>query len=229
MKVLALDTSTLMTTCGLVENGIVLGEFSIYQDMSHSEKLIPMIKELLDRLRIPIKDIDLYGVGIGPGSFTGLRIGAATMKSLAHVFDKPMVGVGSLESLAFNLVGNEIIVPILDARRDRVYRAIYSFNQGKLKEIKGPDVVHLDRLIEEVEEYDDFILNGDGVFTYRDRLKDLKGARFSTGANNLPRAGSIGELARLKYDEFGPESYFSLVPDYLRKSQAERELEERKK
>ena len=104
MKVLGLDTSTMMTTCAVLDDENLLGEYSLNQDMTHSENLVPMIKEILDNLNLEVSDIDLYGVSIGPGSFTGLRIGIATVKSLAHVFNKPIVGISTLEGLAFNLV-----------------------------------------------------------------------------------------------------------------------------
>ncbi len=101
MKTLAIDTSTMMATCAVLDEDYLLGgEFSLNQDMSHSENLIPMIKEVLDNLKLKPEDIDLYGVAIGPGSFTGLRIGVATVKSFAHIFNKPIIGVSTLEALA---------------------------------------------------------------------------------------------------------------------------------
>ena len=103
MKILALDTSTIMTTCAVLDENQVLGEYSLNGDMAHSEKLVPMVKEVLDSLGLKIEDIDLYGVTKGPGSFTGLRIGVATVKAFAHLFDKPIVGIATLEALAFNL------------------------------------------------------------------------------------------------------------------------------
>ena len=96
MRVLALDTSTLMSTCALIEDDKLVGEYSLNQDMSHSERLVPMIKEVLGNLNLKIEDIDLYAVATGPGSFTGLRIGVATMKAFAHVFDNPIGGGSSL-------------------------------------------------------------------------------------------------------------------------------------
>ena len=100
MKVLAVDTSTMVSTCAVLDDEKILGEYSLNQEVTHSENLVPMIKEMLYNLGLKASDIDLYGVATGPGSFTGLRIGIATVKSLAHVFDKPIVGVSTLEGLA---------------------------------------------------------------------------------------------------------------------------------
>src|SRR5699024_3340131 len=130
-----LDTSTHMATCAVIDENRILGEYSLNQDMTHSEKLVPMIKEVLDSLDLKVSDIDLYGVSIGPGSFTGLRIGVATIKAFAHLFDKPVVAVSTLEALAFNLPYNETVVPMMDARRDRVYTGIYSWKDKNLNTI----------------------------------------------------------------------------------------------
>lgn len=229
MKILGLDTSTLMATCAVIEDDILIGEFSLNQNMSHSEKLVPMIKEVLDNLNLKIDDIDLYGVSTGPGSFTGLRIGVATVKGFAHLFDKPLVGVSTLEGLAFNLPHNEIVVPMIDARRDRVYTGIYTWENGRLKTIMEPDVIEVDDLLKILDKYEKVAVNGDGSSLYKERIKSALGDKvlFSTIGQNSCKAASIGELALLKYEEGQRDNYFTLVPDYLRKTQAERELKEK--
>lgn len=230
MKVLGLDTSTLMTTCGVIDENTLLGEFSLSQDMSHSEKLVPMIKEVLDNLNLTIKDIDVFGVSVGPGSFTGLRIGIATMKGFAHLFDKPIVGVSTLEALAYNLPYNNIIVPMIDARRERVYTGIYKWENTNLITLMEPDVIEVKELLQILQKYDDIIVNGDGSIVFKDliesNLKDK--VSFSTIGQNMCRASSICELALLKYNNNIVDDYFTLAPDYLRESQAQRELNERK-
>lgn len=229
MKILALDTSTLVASCGVIDGDRLLGEYSLNQNMSHSENLVPMIKEVLRSLNLKIEDIDLYGVSIGPGSFTGLRIGVATVKAFAHLFNKPLVGVSTLEGLAFNLPHNEIVVPMIDARRDRVYTGIYSWEEGRLKTIMRADVVEVDRLLEILKKYEKIVVNGDGFSLYKERIKSAlgEGVNFSTIGQNLCKAASIGELALLKYQEGHVDNYYTLIPDYLRQTQAERELKER--
>lgn len=229
MKILALDTSTLMATCAVIDGEKLIGEYSLNQDMSHSEKLVPMIKEILDSLGLKIDDIDLYGVSTGPGSFTGLRIGVATIRGFAHLFDKPLVGISTLEGLAFNLPYNEIIVPMIDARRDRVYTGIYTWVDGKIKTIMEPDVLEIDELLNILDKYEKVVVNGDGSVLYRERIKSAleDKAIFSTIGQNSCRATSIGELALIKYNEGHIDNYYTLIPDYLRPSQAERELNEK--
>ncbi|MDR7856857.1 tRNA (adenosine(37)-N6)-threonylcarbamoyltransferase complex dimerization subunit type 1 TsaB [Tissierella sp.] len=229
MKILALDTSTLMATCAVIDGDKVLGEYSLNQDMSHSEKLVPMIKTILDGLGLNIADIDLYGVAIGPGSFTGLRIGAATVKGFAHLFNKPLIGISTLEGLAFNLAYNEIIVPMIDARRDRVYTGIYTWEDGSIKTIMEDDVIAINDLMIILDKYEKIIVNGEGSLVYKEIIKSsLKDkVSFSTISQNSCRATSIGELALIKYNEGHRDNYYTLIPDYLRKTQAERELNER--
>ena len=230
MKVLGLDTSTLMTTCGVIDEERLLGEYSLSQDMSHSEKLVPMVKEVLDSLDLKVKDIDLFGVSIGPGSFTGLRIGIATVKAFAHLAKKPIVGVSTLEALAYNLPYNNIIVPMIDARRERVYTGIYTWENDTIKTLMEPDVIEVKELLNILnKDYGNVVVNGDGSILYkaliRDTLKDK--VKFATIGQNMCRASSICELALLKYRNNIIDDFYTLAPDYLRETQAQRELNEK--
>lgn len=227
MKILALDTSTHMASCAVIDENMVLGEYSLNQDFSHSEKLVPMIKEILDSLNLELSQIDLYGVSLGPGSFTGLRIGVATIKAFAHLFDKPVVGVSTMEALAFNLPYNKIVVPMIDARRDRVYTGIYSWKNNELITLMEPDALEVDILLKRLDEdYEDIVVNGDGILLHRERIKEkLKDkVRLASIGSNSCRATSVGELALIKYNKGQIDNYYTLAPDYLRKSQAERQL-----
>lgn len=226
MKILAIDTSTMMATCAILDDNKLLGEYSINQEMTHSENLVPMIKEMLDNLNLKISDIDLYGVAIGPGSFTGLRIGIATIKSFAHVFDKPIIGISTLEGLAFNLTFSGIVVPMIDARRDRVYTGIYRWEKSKLINILKPCILEIKELSDLLNENDGRIMiNGNGVHLYKDRIVEEIGDRIEIAPVGLSecKASSIAELSFLKKDEENKDNYYNLVPDYLRESQAQRE------
>lgn len=217
----------MMASCAVMDETRVLGEFSLSQEMSHSESLVPMIDEILQGLNLKINDIDLYGVAIGPGSFTGLRIGVATVKAFSHMFDKPIIGVSTLEGLAFNLPHNEIVVPMIDARRNRVYTGIYSWNHGQLKTIVEADAVEIDELLEKLDKnYNNIVVSGDGSTLYRERISQVLKEKvyFATIGQNYCKATSIGELALNKYNAGYRDDYYTIVPDYLRKSQAEREL-----
>lgn len=232
MKVLGLDTSTLMTTCGVIENGNLLGEYSLSHDMSHSERLVPMIKEVLDNLKLNINDIDLFGVAIGPGSFTGLRIGLATVKTFAHITNKPIVGVSTLEAMAYNLPYNGIIVPMIDARRQRVYTGIYTWEGHYLKTIIEPCILEVNRLLEILDnEYENIVVNGDGSIVFKESINDIlkDKVRFSTVGQNMSKASSVCELALYKYKNNQIDDYLTLAPEYLIETQAQRELNERGK
>lgn len=230
MKILGLDTSTIMTTCAVLDGEKLIGEYSLSQSMSHSEKLVPMIKELLDSLDLRIKDIDLFATTVGPGSFTGLRIALSTIKAFAHIYDRPVVGISTMEALAFNLPYNDIVVPMLDARRNRVYSGIYKWNNDNLESILEADAFEIDILIEKLDKYNSIVVNGDGSILYRDLLKEGLGERvsFAKVGDNMPRAASVCQIASKRFKEGKVDDYFSLTPDYLRPSQAERELKEKR-
>lgn len=230
MKILAIDTSTMTATCAVLENERVLGEYSLDQDLSHSENLVPIIKEVLDNLNLKIRDIDLFGVAIGPGSFTGLRIGIATMKSFAHVFHKPIVGISTLEGLAFNLTSSGVIVPMLDARRERVYTGIYKWEGERLKTILEPCIKEIDTFLQELKkDYDEIMINGNGATLYKEEILDILEDRVKLAPIGLNgcRASSIAELGLLKYEEGYEDNYYNLVPEYLRETYAQRQLNEK--
>lgn len=231
MKILGLDTSTMMASCAVIDGNRILGEYSIDQDMGHAENLVPMIKEIMENISLKMEDIDLYAVALGPGSFTGLRIGVATMKAFAHLFDKPIIGINTMEALAYNLPYENTIVPMIDARRNRVYTGIYSHNKNGLVEEMQVDAVDIDDLIEILRDKKDIIVNGNGGLLYREKLEeDLKGnIRFAKLGQNSPRGVSVAELALEKFNKGIVDDVFTIAPDYLRKSQAERELEEKEK
>lgn len=225
MKVLAIDTSTLVSSVAVLDEDVVLGEMSLNQEMTHSENLVPMVDEVLKNIQVDISEIDLYAVAIGPGSFTGLRIGLATIKAFAHLFDKPLVGVSTLEGLAYSLVGEAIVVPMIDARRDRVYGAIYKAQEG-LETLEKEAIYYMDDLIDLLDSYDSIVINGNASLIYEDRLKDALGDRLRLAPINLRscRASSIGELGLRKFKEGLKDDYFTLAPEYLRETQAQREL-----
>lgn len=231
MKVLALDTSTLMASVAVVEDNNLLGEYSINQDMTHSENLMPMIEEVLRNLDIEIKEIDLFAVALGPGSFTGLRIGLASIKSFAHVLDKPIIGVSTLEGLAHNLAYSDIVIPMIDARRDRVYTGVYAWKDGQLEEVVETGIQEIGDILELAKQYDRPVITGNGSLEYKEQIREILGEDVDIArlGDNVCRAASIAGLAVEKYKAGQRDSYYSLAPDYLRPTQAERELKEKNK
>lgn len=231
MKVLAIDTSSVVATCAVLDEEKLLGEYTLNQDMTHSERLIPMVKTLMDSLKLKPENIDLFAGSVGPGSFTGLRIGLATIKGLAHVVDKSVIGISTLEALAFNVPFDGVVIPIMDARRDRVYTGIYRWENGKLINIMKPTILNIDELLDIVDSnYEKVLFNGDGTFVFKDRIDEKlkEKALYAPISLNMAKASSIGELALLKWEEGSEENYFKLSPDYLRESQAQRQLNEKR-
>ncbi|WP_069650332.1 tRNA (adenosine(37)-N6)-threonylcarbamoyltransferase complex dimerization subunit type 1 TsaB [Caloranaerobacter ferrireducens] len=231
MKILAVDTSSIVATCAILDEDKLIGEYILNNKRTHSQKIMPIIKEILENSELKPEDIDIFAVSIGPGSFTGLRIGVATIKSLAHVLNKPVIGIPTLDALAFNLPYSEgIIVPMIDARRDRVFTGIYKWENGSLCVIQKADTIELDELMDILKERDEsIIVNGDGTLVYRQRILEVLGEKvlFAPKSANMARASSVAELALSRAKEGKLESFFDLVPDYLRKSQAQREYEEK--
>ena len=129
MKILAVDTSSFPASAAVAENGILLGEYVIRNQRKHSQNLMVMVERLLDDLETDISEVDMFAVTVGPGSFTGLRIGISTIRAFAQAVGKPVVGVSTLEALAYNHAGADaVVIPMLDARRDEVFTAAYSFS-----------------------------------------------------------------------------------------------------
>ena len=176
MKVLAIDTTSNVATAAVAEDDILLGERVLNYKRTHSQKLMPMISELLEELELKAEDIDVFAAANGPGSFTGLRIGVATIKALAHAADKPVVGVSTLAGLAYNLPYCEhIIVPIMDARRNRVYTASYIWDEDGFKELSPDEVIDIEECADSCGRLLDTVFVGDGVRVYKDFLIEQLG------------------------------------------------------
>lgn len=231
MKILAIDTSSTSATCAIMDDDKLIVEYTLNHKLTHSQKIMPMIKDALDSCGLKPEDIDVFAAAKGPGSFTGLRIGVATVNGLAQAVNKKVVGIPTLDALAFNLPYCEgIIVPIMDARRERVFTGIYKWINGNLHIINEQTVLEVKELIEILKERPErIVFVGDGTLVYKDVLSEALGdkAIFAPKSANMARASSVAELAMAKALEGKTESFFEFVPDYLRESQAQREYNER--
>lgn len=226
MKILAIDTSAVTATACIADENKTLGEISYTSSLNHSQTIMPMIDELLKNLNLSPGDIDVFACSNGPGSFTGLRIGIGTIKGLAFGADKSVVGVSTLEALSYNVPFSDCIIsPIMDARRNQVYNAFYRFENGKMECILEPRAISIEDLALEVKEKTVFV--GDGVLPYKEKLTELLGGNALFAPINLclQRASSVAAAAFNK-EAIHPRE---LTAIYLRKSQAERELEEKTK
>lgn len=231
MKILAVETSSSVAAVAVMDNGVLLGEYVLNHKMTHSEKLVPLITELMENLQLKPQDIDIYAVSTGPGSFTGLRIGIVTIKAIAYATKKPVVGIPTLDALAFNIpLCEPLIAPIMDARNSQVYSAVYKWEKGVLNNVTGYLAVHISELAEILKGKNQrVIFVGDAVPVHRKYLEGELGtnSEFAPAHLLLQRASSVAEAAYFKALKGEMLDCFELVPFYLRKSQAEREYEKR--
>ena len=227
MKVLAIDTSSNTASAAVMEDNLLLGEYILNHKKTHSQKIMVMVSSLMADLELTARDIDIYAAAVGPGSFTGLRIGVATVKALAHAAGKRVVSVGTLEALAYNVpYAEHIIVPVMDARRGNVYAASYIWDGG-LKEVGAPEGITLEECVESCGNFLDTIFLGDGALAYREYIEKKLGERalFPHGAAMNLRASSVAAAAMDKAKRGETQTYMEMKPRYIKKSQAEKDLE----
>lgn len=232
MRILGIDTSTMVASVAVIEDNQLVCEYTINTKKTHSQKLMPMIENMLKESDLNINDIDLIGICVGPGSFTGLRIGMATAKAIAHVNNIPIVGVTSLEMLAANMnLCDKKICSILDAQRNQVYTAKFEYIGNRLVQINDTDVLEIDKLINEISSSeDDYILIGEAVYKYEEKLKDIENISIPSPSHNVTKASSLCSIALEKYNQGeNIESCYTINPMYIRKSQAEVQYDEKMK
>ena len=212
MRILAIESSAVTASVAILEDDTLVAEYTINHKMTHSQTLLPMIDEIFSMVQLKPDDVDVIAVSKGPGSFTGLRIGAATGKGIALALDKKMVAVSTLAAMAYNLYGDSrYICPVMDARRKHLYSGIYTFDGEKLVTVRDVNLASYEELAEELVGLDrQVVLVGDGA--------DVAPAHIKT-----QRAGSVALLAKQMADNGEYTDADELKPDYLRPSQAERE------
>lgn len=228
MKVLALDSSSIVATVALIDEERVIGEIIINHKKNHSEKLMPIIQQLLDGVEEKIEDVDAFGVCIGPGSFTGIRIGMSTAKALAQAGSKPLIGISTLEGLAFQLpYSRGVICPILDAQRNQIYTGLYKWEGDQLFSIEEDQAIGAEEWIEKIKDRtEDIHLVGDGIVKFSSLFQEKLGEKVSIAPSivRMPRASSIASLALQRVQKGESTDYKDVVPHYIRKSQAEQNL-----
>ena len=232
MKILALDSSGLTATCAILEDDIILGEYTTCHKKTHSQTLLPMLDALTEMIEADLTEIDAIAVACGPGSFTGLRIGAATAKGLGLALNKPLVEVPTLAALAANLYeAKGLICPIMDARRAQVYNGLYVWENQRLVTVTDQRAVGIAELVEELNAMRpaSVVFLGDGVPVSREYIEKYLEVpySFAPAGSNRQRASSVAVLGAQLYAEGKAIPAAEHVPVYLRKSQAEREREER--
>lgn len=241
MKILAIDTSSNNATVAILENQNIIIELNNNDKKTHSQKLMPMIDDAFKKSNLSLDDVNLISCCVGPGSFTGVRIGIATAKAFADSKTIPTVGVTSLNALAYNLNQDGLICSLINANNGNVYAGLFEINKGKtlkskldflaLKDLNGNISLNSLRDFVEVnnELYSNIYFVGDGAVLYKDLIEKLILKRYLiTVIDEQTSTGmSIGKIGYDKYKngEYGDSSFLS--PIYLRKPQAELALEEK--
>lgn len=229
MKILAIDTTGQTASAAIAEGNKLIAEFTLNYKLTHSQTIMPMVAEVCEKSETKPRDVDYIACASGPGSFTGLRIGAATAKGLALALEKEIVPVPTLDALAYNVFETDkIICPIMDARRSQVYTAFYRWDNGKLRRLTEMMAISIDEVIQMAEGYGQkVIFLGDGVPVHQERLSCYPDFIYAPAHCSLQRAASVAALAMVLVSEGKAVAGNAFEPIYLRKSQAEREREER--
>ena len=232
MKILALDSTALTATVALCEDEHLIGLYTLNSGSTQSETLLPMVESLMHMIKWDIPDIDLFACAKGPGSFTGVRIGAATIKGLAFGSDKPCLGISTLEALAHQLVGlgngaEAIFCPVMNARRGQVYNALFRVCDGKLTRLCEDRALSITELEEELVNHSlPIYLTGDGYDITKRSMSRLSPEE-TPELLRYQNAYSVAMVALDTYRSGVRTTDAELSPSYLRLPQAERERNER--
>ncbi len=232
MRILGIESSSLVASAAVVENEVTLAEYTVNYKKTHSQTLLPMIDEMMRLLDMEPSAVDAIAVSGGPGSFTGLRIGSATAKGLGLALKKPLIHVPTLDAMAYGLFGaSGLICPMMDARRQQVYTGIYRFEE-RFEIVMEQSALAVADLAERLNALGErVIFLGDGVPVYEKQLAETLTVPycFAPAHVNRQRAASVAALGAVYFAEEKIETAAEHKPDYLRKSQAEREREEKER
>lgn len=228
MKLLSIETSGQMCGVCLTENERIIDKLELNNGLTHSESLMPLVKELLEKNNLTIPDLDSFVCDIGPGSFTGIRIGVATVKAFIDTLPHAKyTGVTSLETLAYNSNKSGFICSIIDAKNNNCYYSLYNLVNNNYEEIITPCAVCYNEMLENIKQYFDKNVTfvGDGAIFYKDEIKKtFKNANFlPDNLNNL----DTSKLALAGFNRISSNNILNLLPMYLKKPQAQRQLEEK--
>lgn len=222
MKILGIDTSTSCGSIGLIDGNSFIAEYLLDIPVTHSERLLSAIEHVLKQAGYSAQDLDGWAISLGPGSFTGLRIGVSTIKGLAFATQKPVAGVPTLDALASNISPTPyLICPILDARKGEVYTAFYHYEKHTLKRLSLDQAISPENLVKKIGEKTIFL--GSGMKTYGDYLRNAIPtlAIFVPDPLNLPHGSVIARLGLEQLQRNDVLDLATFTPIYVRASEAE--------
>ena len=226
MRVLAIDTSSNVATVAVMEDELLLGEYILNHKKTHSQKIMTMIEQILSELELTVQNIDIFAAAIGPGSFTGLRIGVATAMAFVDSLNLKYTGITSLEALAYNINTPGLICSIIDAKNENCYYALYKLESGNYKELIEPTATTISKMLDTLKEYTEQItFVGDGIMSYKEKIaSNIKNIKFAADSINDINSYSLALAGLYKLEN---NSTLPLLPLYLKKPQAQRQLEEK--
>ena len=237
MKILSIDTASNVCGVSILDNTNLIYNLDTNTGRTHSENLMPMINNAFNKTNLQLKDMDLIVCDIGPGSFTGIRIGVATTKAFQDSLSIPCVGISSLEALAYNVKNNlnetDVVCSIIDCKNDNCYFALFEMKNGSLETLIEPQAESVESALSIIKSYyEDTLENpsitfvGDGSEVYLDKIESVfQDAKFADSKDNILNSYSLG-LAGLDKFNSGIEIK-EVLPLYLKKPQAQRQLEEK--
>ncbi len=218
MKILSIDTSSDICSVCILEDDKLIKELNITDSKTHSENLMPLVDKLFKESLLQLSDMDAIACSIGPGSFTGIRIGIASVKAMAEVMQVPVIGVTSLDTLAYLCENSDTIVSLIDAKNNQVYCGIFNKNHELLESYLAADI---NEVISHLKKYSCILFVGNGAVLHKELLeRELSNISFFN--KNVQSAYALGKCAFKKYKNGEILSADSLLPLYLRPSSAER-------
>ena len=232
MKTLSIDTSSNICSLAILADNKIIYEDYIADKLTHSENLMPMIKKAFDNLTINLADIDLFACSKGPGSFTGIRIGVATICAFRDYYNRKAIGISSLEGLAYNIVPkeNSLVCSIIDAKNNNVYVGLFKYEDGHYSLIDKYISDNINNALDNLNHYSntEIIFVGSGATTYSSQIKaSIKNCLITEGNSNNSSASGVAKAAIYKYFNCTDKEDLALYPLYLKKSSAEIELEKK--
>lgn len=225
MKLLAIETSTMVGGVAIMEDDTLIAESRINVKVTHSERIMGAIDHMLMQSGMKIDDIDVFAIAIGPGSFTGLRVGLSTVKGLVYATGKKLVSVPTLEAFAWNVPFSKYqVCPLLDARKKEVYAGIFRWNGNGFARGMNEQTIKIDKLLSLINEPTIFL--GEGSIIYKDSIKAWlnDSAIFGNPQDMVPSPANVAYIGMIKAKKGDFEDPINLVPLYIRKSEAEIKL-----
>lgn len=223
MLILAVDTTTFWGSVALLEDNRLLGEINLVSPTTFSERLLPSIELLLKYSHHSVRDIEGYAVVVGPGSFTGIRIGLSTIKALAYSSKKPVAPVATLEGLAWKLRDSaySLVAPVIDAKKGEIYAALYEFKAEQLKAVVSPGAYKPELFFHSLPKRRRVAFIGNGVNMYQQIIGEFLGSKACFPARSFFIAAEVGQLGFSLLQAGKGLTAHAIQPLYLRKSQAE--------